>query len=263
MAKFGLEKSQLLFILAINGIKKIKQGRWFTLKKKNHFLLLNLIVSKRLKILFVRLIKMISSPPFSLALLLLEGLSLFRNQVFSLKRNLSFYFSRSLRLRKINGFLKMKIISKSLEFLIFKLKRHSVSVKVNNVFFNKGITRVPFFGKQVMKPEFRFKFFTIFLAITYSQSKLLAEYIVGVIKKNKQHRKTLQEFTNFFQRILYSKVVKLLGFQLRVTGKLGGKLRKSKYHYKFGKVKLQTFKFYLSYCCCIEYTKFGIISIKL
>ena len=263
ISKFGIEKKQLLFILSINNTKRIKQHLHFTLKKKNHFLLLSLEVKKYLTLLFFIRIKFWSVLKFSLAFFLIDGVSLFANQLFSLKRKLILYTSVSLCLRKINGFFKIKIVSKSLEVLILKLKAQPIAIKLNNIFFNRGINRVPFFGKQIVKPDFRFKFFTVFLAIAYTQSKLLAEYVAALIKKGKQHRKTLQWFTNFFEKIFYSRLLTLLGFQLRVTGKLGGKLRKSKYHYKLGKVKLQTFKYYLSYCCLVSYTKFGIISIKL
>lgn len=86
----------------------------------------------------------------------------------------------------------MKIVSKSLEVLILKLKNQPVAIKLNNIFLNRGINKVPFFGKPISKPDFRFKFFTVFLAVSYTQSKLLAEYVAGLIKKGKQHRKTLQ-----------------------------------------------------------------------
>jgi len=56
--------------------------------------------------------------------------------------------------------------------------------------------------------------------------------------------------------------ISLWGIQLRVAGKLDGRMRKSKYHYNIGKVQLQTFKTFLNYSMSISYTKFGIISIK-
>jgi len=138
-----------------------------------------------------------------------------------------------------------------------------MNVKLNNVFLQKGLPRISFFGNQTIKPDFRFKFFTIFLSIVYNNSLILATYLAEMIKNGKQHRKNLQTFTDFFERVFFSCVIFLSGFQLRVTGKLGGKLRKSKYHYKLGKVKLQTFKHFLSYSLVPSFTKFGVISIKV
>jgi len=51
--------------------------------------------------------------------------------------------------------------------------------------------------------------------------------------------------------------------QLRLTGKLSGKMRKSKYGYRIGKVQLHTIDSKVIYSSDLSYTKFGIISIKL
>jgi len=110
---------------------------------------------------------------------------------------------------------------------------------------------------------FRYNFFTLFLALFYKNSKLLADYLSECIKKDKQHRKILQKCTDFIEKIFFSKLLYLSGIQVRVTGKLGGKMRRSKYHYKFGTVQLQTLKHFVSYHCNPVYTKFGLISIKI
>ena len=49
---------------------------------------------------------------------------------------------------------------------------------------------------------------------------------------------------------------------MQVSGKLNGKMRKSKYHYSIGKVQLQTLMTTLDYHLGISYTKFGILSTK-
>jgi hypothetical protein len=170
---------------------------------------------------------------------------------------------QSFGLRRVNGFLKFQLVSKGLENLLFKLQAKQTIIHLKNLYLTKNFFRVPFFGKPIIKPEFRFKFFTIFLAIAYQSSFLLAEHVVDVIKKGKQHRKNLQVFTSFLERIFYPRLLLLSGFQLRVSGKLGGKLRKSKYHYKLGKVQLQTIRCPLSYSIAISHTKFGVFSIKV
>lgn len=101
------------------------------------------------------------------------------------------------------------------------------------------------------------------MAVRYCSSKIIVDYLLNLIKKNKNHHRSLKIFTNFLEKLFLYKAIKLLGFQLRVTGKLGGKMRKSKYHYKLGKVQLQTLKSRLSYDLGLSYTKFGIISIKV
>ena len=155
------------------------------------------------------------------------------------------------------------MLSIAVENLIFTFRSCPVEVKLKNVLLSKGVRRVPVFGKPIKKPEYRLKFFIYFLSILYTESLLLAEYVVSLLMKGKQHRKTLQLFTRFFEKLVHSRAVKLRGLQLRVTGKLGGKMRKSKYHYKLGKIQLNTFKHHLSYCCLVAYTRFGNFSIKL
>jgi len=65
---------------------------------------------------------------------------------------------------------------------------------------------------------------------------------------------------NFF---FFRGVIHFLGLQLRLTGKLGGKMRKSKYHYKLGKVCLQVLNIIVSYSLSYSYSKFGVISVKI
>lgn len=260
--KFGVHKNQLDFILSETNVKNnnTKGTRninlfyflWCLRSKKSLCLLLFTITRS----IFLARINVGS---YSIQKLL----SFYMRLDFLTIKKVSTSFAKNILMRKINGYLKIKLISQSLENLIFKLKSQHTSIKIKNIYLMKNFFRVPFLGKQIMKPEFRFKFFTVFLAIAYHNSFLLAEYVADLIKKGKQHRKSLQIFTNFFERIFSPRLLLLSGFQLRVSGKLGGKLRKSKYHYKIGKVQLQTLKNPLSYCMTTSYTKFGVFSIKV
>lgn len=100
------------------------------------------------------------------------------------------------------------------------------------------------------------------LATYYNNSKLIGDFIASEVEKNKNHFRVLTLFIKSFENLFFTKTLKFKGFQLRLTGKLGGKMRKSKYHYKLGKVELQTLKSSLSYSLCLSYTKFGVISVK-
>jgi hypothetical protein len=260
--KFGIQKNQLGFILSEGSFNK-KNNVIFLLEKKNYFLW-SLHYKKYLSLLLLMVIHSFILYRINTGSALIQRLVyIFLNTSLPVEVILEPFLSKRVVLRKINGFVKIKLITKGLENLIFKLRAKKISIKVKNIYLTKGFFRVPFFGKQIIKPEFRFKFFTIFLSIAYTNSFLLTEYVADFIKKGKQHRKNLQIFTNFFERIFYPRLLTISGFQLRVSGKLGGKLRKSKYHYKIGKVQLQTFKNFLSYSFTVAYTKFGVISIKV
>jgi hypothetical protein len=166
-------------------------------------------------------------------------------------------------LRKINGFLKVSLICKALQHNIFILLKKEIRITIDNICLKRGVPRVPFFGDIIKQLGFRYNFFTLFLALFYKNSKLLTEYLAECIIKNKQHLKILQKCTAFIEKIFFSKLLFLSGVQIRVTGKLGGKMRCSKYHYKLGTVQLQTLKHFVSYNCKSVYTKFGLISIKI
>jgi len=137
-------------------------------------------------------------------------------------------------------------------------------VFIHNIFFEKGIT-IPVRLSQRFKKsqESRFIFYLLLLSTQYNQSAMLSKYVANIIKKTKNHLMVIKKFINFVEFYFFKHIINFLGLQLRVTGKLGGKMRKSKYHYKLGKVCLQSLKIGLSYSCSISYTKFGLISVKI
>jgi len=133
---------------------------------------------------------------------------------------------------------------------------------MQNIFLTSELALNYSFKRNFEKPNERFLFYTLLLATQYRNSNLIGEFISNEIEKNKNHFRVLGFFTKSLEDFFFTKVLKFKGFQLRLTGKLGGKMRKSKYHYKLGKVQLQTLSSSLSYSLCLSYTKFGVISIK-
>jgi hypothetical protein len=261
--KFGIERSYLTVMLTSYNIKKVRKFLYYNVKKNILNFLLFLAYKRYLVIFLYTYIKITKVLGKKIKFSLYQIFSFKLNFFILNKKKLNFFFSQFILLRKINGFFKIALISKTLENVIYILTKKEIKLKINNIFLKKGFVRMPVFGKQLIKSEFRFKFFTVFLSFVYHNSKLIGDYLAKVIAKNKQHRKSLIIFSTFVEKIIFSKVLVLSGFQLRVTGKLGGKMRKSKYHYKLGIVKLQSLKYSLSYNCIPSYTKFGIISIKV
>jgi ribosomal protein S3 len=101
------------------------------------------------------------------------------------------------------------------------------------------------------------------LALFYFNSSLLSNYLSFLIKNSDKHYVVLKNVVKVLQNFYLVSHIKLLGIQLRLSGKLGGKMRKSKYHYQLGKVQLQTLKSKLSYDLGNSYTKYGVISVKV
>jgi ribosomal protein S3 len=113
------------------------------------------------------------------------------------------------------------------------------------------------------REQFRFVFYTVILSATYVNSRLLADYISYVLLGNKNHFKSLRVVTDVLSFYFLRNTLPLKGIRMWVTGKLGGKMRKSKYSFKVGKVQLQTLKNALSYNMALSFTKFGVISVKV
>jgi ribosomal protein S3 len=103
----------------------------------------------------------------------------------------------------------------------------------------------------------------LFLSSIYNNTKIFSSFVALQLKKNKNHKKVLRKITLIIEIFWKNKNTNLRGMQFRVTGKLNGSMRKSKYHYSIGKVQLQSFNTFLDYSFSISYTKFGILSTKL
>jgi hypothetical protein len=104
---------------------------------------------------------------------------------------------------------------------------------------------------------------TILLGSFYMNTSIISDYLSFLLVSTKNHKKILKIFLDIFEKLFFSNIIKLKGFQLRIAGKLGGKMRKSKYNYKLGKVQLRSLNFCLNYSLGLSYTKFGVISVKV
>jgi ribosomal protein S3 len=83
------------------------------------------------------------------------------------------------------------------------------------------------------------------------------------LKIDKNHKRFLRKFILSLNKFWSGYKIGFLGIQIRIAGKLNGKMRKSKYQYRKGWLKLQTITNFLSYNLSISYTKFGILSVKV
>lgn len=161
------------------------------------------------------------------------------------------------KLQKINGFIYFKILSILIENTIFNVTKTHKDIHLINIWCNNG-----WIFKFLYKKKGVFLLQLLFLSCFYNNIKIFSEFIALQLKKNKNHKKILKQITLIIETFWKKKKINLRGIQLWVSGKLNGKMRKSKYHYTIGKVQLQTLKTFLNYNLAISYTKFGIISIK-
>lgn len=159
------------------------------------------------------------------------------------------------KLQKINGFLYFKVLSIFIENVLFFFIKNRLKININNIWHNQG-----WMLKFLFKDTFTLKL--LFISCVYNNTEMFSNFVALQLKKNKNHKKVLRKITLIIESFWKGRSVNLRGLQLRVTGKLNGSMRKSKFHYSIGKVQLQTFKTFLNYNISISYTKFGIISTK-
>ena len=149
------------------------------------------------------------------------------------------------------------MLSLFIENKIFILSKRYINIFCNNIWENNGLM-----FKSKIKYKNIFMQELLLLSCIYKNSSLFSEFIAFCIKKNKNHKKCLKEVVTSIELFWKTRKIGIKGLQLRLAGKLNGKMRKSKYHYNIGKVQLQILMVYLDYNLCFSFTKFGIISVK-
>ena len=167
-----------------------------------------------------------------------------------------------LKIKKITGLIKLKAFSLYISNLIKKYFFYFFYIKINHVLLQKGIMfKYKLLNKNHLDSILLFK--TLVLSIIYNNTIILGNYLTGIITMAKNHKKTLSEFIFLLDSFYFTNIIKLVGLQLKLNGKLSGKMRTSKYKYKIGKVQLQSLNIKLNYHLGISYTKFGIIGVKV
>jgi len=261
--KFGLSKT-----LIINVIKKESSIQKIHLFNKvsivTNSMLIELVYIKYfLTNFFFILLKFFKQILFLKLKLILKSLNILNIKYFNTYKGSFLKTNLKKKLRKIFGLVLINLVIFKLENIIFLLASFFVKVNIQNVLTNKGLFITKNLNKNLKKKNFRLFFYLLFISVNYKKSKLLSDYLVSTIKKSKTHTKLFKSYVTYIELLFSLNLIKFIGFQLRVTGKLNGKLRKSKYHFRLGKVQLQRINVGLSYTMSISYTKFGVFSIKV
>lgn len=183
--------------------------------------------------------------------------------------------------------LKKKLVGIKLESALYSLIGTPYSVDLNNIgvirffrgsgFIKQAMSDFSFrnvkkilvkknLGKSGKKQLKVHKLLNILATSSlYFNGAPLVGYLGGALRlAGKNHFVILRTFTEVLDIFFFSKLARSLsGVQLRLNGKLNGRMRRSKYHYKLGEVQLQKLQQMLTYHSGFSYTKFGVISIKL
>lgn len=234
---------------------------------KNKILLLDLLFKKYLRCCLRNYLKfhliLVNKLIRSFKLFLIK--KIWKNNLKSIK----VYCVKS-KFRRKFGFIKLAFIRLYISILIFFVSGYFFKVWIRNILFSTGLWKnrrrkksLVLTKKKGSTKEIRMLYFFLLTATVFYKSSLIGQYLAFQIKKFKNHLRILRNFTNMLEKLYYNHRIKFNGIIIRATGKLGGKMRKSKYHYKLGKANLQIIETPLSYYLGISATRFGIISIKI
>lgn len=166
--------------------------------------------------------------------------------------------------KRLQGILNLKLLQIHIEMIISKIIDINISLELNHIFLSNFLL----IRNTEMISKYRIaKYNTLYMLVTistlYKVAHLIGKYLVHQLEKIDKHHRVLRNFTNFLENTHRLKQIYLKGLKIYVTGKLGGKMRKSKYSYKIGNVQLQKLSDSLSYNLCLSYTKFGVIAVKI
>ena len=264
ISKFGLCDRYILYLLRGIGVRSIKLGSLSNILnsyrivqqciKKNRIK----NIKKNLNFWFgysekLKLFKLIEIVNLSF--------KVYNNQIL---RNKHKKLKKNIKLKKVNSIVKFKLFTTNIENLFFWLFKDIYMLDIQNILCKGGLSiNISLNDKFKKKQNFREIFYIMFLSSNFRSSSILSKYIAIALKKNKNHFKIIKEITNIVSYYFLRKIYTIKGMQIRVAGKLGGKMRRSKYHYKIGQVQLQTIQMSLSYSMAVSYTKYGILSVKV
>jgi ribosomal protein S3 len=70
-------------------------------------------------------------------------------------------------------------------------------------------------------------------------------------------------FFSSLKTLFKQQVIPLSGLRFKISGRIGGKLRKSVFGYKLGQIQLMSFDSFIDFSCDFVYTQYGSFSLKL
>ena len=183
--KFGVREKYLLWFfkyvgihgVKLNSVQVIKDTKIIRLYEKKRTLQFFYIFLKTLNIVKLNKVVIYLSTLFYINNFYIENNKVSKKSFFSFKK-----------IRKINGLIKFKLLSIKLENSIFWAYKHTIRVSLNNVFLLKGLLLNYKINTGMLTPkksDLRFLLYTFVLAVCYSNSKIIVDYLLVAIKKKK------------------------------------------------------------------------------
>jgi len=166
----------------------------------------------------------------------------------------------SFKLFKILVIKKLELFLETLFIFHYKISLSIYLINILNIIHNIYIFKKKrLYKNKQLRQKIMFYYITFYL----KSAEFLCKYFGSVLLNGKYHLKMIRQYLNNIYKLYLIKLINFYGFKLHISGKLNGKMRKSKYFYKIGKMLLNTFKTKLQFYCLPLYTKYGIFSVKV
>lgn len=264
MEKFGLTKKEILVLLKSFGIKEFRSKnknlknisfftaisnimyrKYYLWRLKNQLLLFNLI-----------LVKLYNTDKLFISIFMKNKVQFLKN----IKKQQIRYLNQ-IRYN-LHGKFLLKLLSIKIESLLLWKAKIATKVELKNILIEKGLIFELKQKKLWKKKEF-FLTYLVVLGLFYFNSSVIAIKIADLIQKTKKHFVQIRLVLKEIEQQFFVLKNPTKGVRIWVTGKLGGKMRKSKFGFLLGKVQLQRFKNKVSFTKVFSFTKYGIISVKV
>lgn len=115
----------------------------------------------------------------------------------------------------------------------------------------------------ILKSRNRKLYFWLYLFFSIQNTELFTRWVGSLLSKSYQHRKKIRFFIQIIHFLTNKKLINFKGFKIYISGKLNGKMKRSKYGHKIGEIWLNTFNNKINYYYLPLYTKFGVFSLKV
>ena len=175
------------------------------------------------------------------------------------------FIIKKFNIKKINYYIQLKLLSLFISNLIFNYTTKDISVIIKTMSECIQFTKLPFFfNKKRINFEKKQTIFRILLSFMFFKASLITTDINRLLinVKNKKHINTVRSYLELVKIIFIYQRVPLSGIKIQLAGRLNGKLRKSRFGYVLGSVKLMKFDIDCNFSFESVYTPYGVFSLR-
>lgn len=195
--------------------------------------------------------------------------SVFLPLIFPLFKNVKktvFSGVRLFKIKRLNFVIKLKWLGLLISDLIFNYFSKKIYVNIKTITECLQFVKLPFFFNKIkLNSDKKQKFFRLLLSFIFFTTKIISYDISKLILnvKNKKHINALKSYFGLIQVLFLNSIVSLKGIKIQIAGRLNGKLRKSRFGFVLGSVKLMTLNTECTFSLESIYTQYGVFSLKI